>query len=82
MRYGDLTVYTGPMFAEKTNSLIKEILFRTYFESPHHTRYSSWDLMTDMRKIWLQVMMACRLTPRLSKALRIFVATVRVGPFF
>lgn len=31
MRYGDLTVFAGPMFADKTNSLVKEILFRTYF---------------------------------------------------
>ncbi len=33
MRYGNLTVFTGPMFAEKTNTLVKEILFRTYFGS-------------------------------------------------
>jgi thymidine kinase len=37
MRYGELTVYTGPMFAEKTNTLVKEILFRTYFNSPDKT---------------------------------------------
>jgi len=37
MRYGELTVYTGPMFAEKTNTLVKEILFRTYFDDPGKT---------------------------------------------
>ena len=31
MPYGELTLLTGPMFAEKTNTLVKEILFRTYF---------------------------------------------------
>lgn len=34
MHYGELTVFAGPMFANKTNSLVKEILFRTYFGSP------------------------------------------------
>lgn len=31
MRFGDLHLFTGPMFAGKTESLVKEILFRTYF---------------------------------------------------
>lgn len=33
MHYGELTMFVGPMFAEKTNSLIKEILYRTYFDT-------------------------------------------------
>lgn len=34
MNYGNLTVYVGPMFAGKTNELVREILFRTYFGGP------------------------------------------------
>jgi thymidine kinase len=37
MPYGDLTLFTGPMFANKTNGLIKEILYRTYFDSSERT---------------------------------------------
>jgi len=34
MRYGDLVLFTGPMFAGKTNAMVREILFRTYFTGP------------------------------------------------
>jgi len=32
MRFGDLNLYVGPMFAGKTSHLIREILYRTYFD--------------------------------------------------
>ena len=32
MSYGKLTLYTGPMFADKTNRLIKDVLYQTYFD--------------------------------------------------
>ena len=45
MHYGELTLFVGPMFAEKTNSLIKEILYRTYFseEEPAAVYAPSFD---------------------------------------
>lgn len=49
MRYGSLTVFSGPMFADKTNSLVKEILFRTYFSGKDSSRAAIYKIGFDTR---------------------------------
>lgn len=49
MRFGNLTVYTGPMFSGKTNNLIREILFQSYFSSDTPRHLSVYKLAFDVR---------------------------------
>lgn len=49
MRYGNLTAITGPMFAGKTNELIKEILYRTYFSTRERQLVGVFKLSVDNR---------------------------------
>lgn len=49
MSYGSLTAITGPMFAGKTNDLVKEILYRSYFSEEERRRCGVFKLHVDAR---------------------------------
>lgn len=49
MKYGSLTLVAGPMFAGKTNDLIKEILFRSYFSETERRSIRVFKLALDNR---------------------------------
>lgn len=49
MPYGSLTAITGPMFAGKTNDLVKEILYRSYFSDEERRRCGVFKLRVDAR---------------------------------
>ena len=49
MKHGSLTTIVGPMFAEKTNFLVKEILYRTYFSKSEREKVGVFKLAVDNR---------------------------------
>lgn len=49
MQYGQLTVFTGPMFAGKTEALVKEIIYHSYFAPQEAETLGIFRLEADRR---------------------------------